>query len=216
MDRYDIDARLEAEERAGEAPPVLALQMAVGGSVQEIAEEMANNPEMIVEMAAVMGVTVNQLKMQMRRVLVGKSTEMVDRLVNGAGAAMRAATNEQERRLGSQSKAHRKALAVARMEACYNACFTLGLQTSDFKAIKAAANIAKDIASVDGSSEQVTAESTLEKAADAIRDKRRMRLKHNPGRTIEGAVVGGEVRDGEVEVGDLGGAIPVGLVEFDR
>jgi hypothetical protein len=103
--------------------------------------------------------------------------------------------------LNSQSRDERKALAVARLEMCFNGLMSIGAKTQDAKSIKMAATVALDIARVDGSlNEKTTTETVLEIAAAAIREKKlaqksRQLTEDNELRVIDAAIVSTGVRE---------------------
>lgn len=213
-DEYDDFDSVDPEA----IPSALVIQKFVGGSASEVAQHVRDNPSLLVEIAAVMGLPVSMVRLQLERALEGEDRNFIKETVDKAGSALELAHELNSQRFESHTTKMRKALAISRLESCYTTLYSMGVQGNDWRAVKAAATVATDIARVDGTlKEQATIQSELDKAAATIREQRAKRLTHNPGEIIEGALVGEkEIEHGRVGgVQDLGGAFPVGHVEFD-
>lgn len=171
------------------------LGMGLGGHVSE--EELAlieQDGDQLVDWADSMGMTPVELQMLLKR-RGGGYEGLLHEQIDKAKSAMRAVRRRRADDLNSQSRDERKALAVARLEMCYNGLMSLGHMLKDKSALKMASTVAMDIARVDGSlSEKTNTETVLELAATAIREQRlamqtRRLQTDNELRTIDAAIV---------------------------
>lgn len=195
---------------------VMAIRNVVGGTPFDIAVEIADDPAALAEVAAKMGIPPKMLRMQLRRILQGRGEEVIQEAVDNAEEAIKFVQMQQQAEFEGQSSATRKALAVNRLEACYTTLFSMGVRQEDWRAVKAAATVAVDIARVDGTlRERDTVEGELEKASRQIQDRKARQL----GREVEGGIIEGAIVSRPAEVGhgnaegaiaELGGACVVG------
>ena len=188
------------------------LGIGLGGHVSD--EELAlleQDGDQLVEWADSMGMTPIELQLLLKRRgggFDGALNEQIDK----AKSAMRQARKRRADDLNSQSRDERKALAVGRLEMCYNGLMSLGHMMKDKSAIKMAATVAMDIARVDGAlSEKTNTETVLELAATAIReqrlaDKSRKFAVETELRTIDAAIVSKGQGNG-TRSDDLAGAV---------
>jgi hypothetical protein len=188
------------------------LGIGLGGHVSD--EELAlleQDGDQLVEWADSMGMTPIELQLLLKRRgggFDGALNEQIDK----AKSAMRQARKRRADDLNSQSRDERKALAIGRLEMCYNGLMSLGHMMKDKSAIKMAATVAMDIARVDGAlSEKTNTETVLELAATAIReqrlaDKSRKFAVETELRTIDAAIVSKGQGNG-TRSDDLAGAV---------
>ena len=188
------------------------LGIGLGGHVSD--EELAlleQDGDQMVEWADSMGMTPIELQLLLKRRgggFDGALNEQIDK----AKSAMRQARKRRADDLNSQSRDERKALAIGRLEMCYNGLMSLGHMMKDKSAIKMAATVAMDIARVDGAlSEKTNTETVLELAATAIReqrlaDKSRKFAVETELRTIDAAIVSKGQGNG-TRSDDLAGAV---------
>lgn len=190
MGRYDDE--FEGYDDS-ESPAVLAARVLSGGTVEEVAVKLANNPALLAEVASAMAMPPFALQMQLERLLDGKPSEVIEDAKRSAEMAMTTIESIREERFAGQSVNLRRSLAVSRLEQCYSSIYAMGMQAKDWRAIKAAANVAVDIARVDGSlREKETVESELDRAAKVIEQRRAKALtdaRPHDSRIIEAAIV---------------------------
>lgn len=213
MGRHDD---IEKEDYSDQSAAIMAVRNIVGGSPFEVAEQVRDNPAMLAEVAAKMGVPPQMLRVMVRRILEGKPEEIIQEAIDNAQEAVRFVNAQAQNDFENQSSATRKALAVSRLEACYTTLFSMGVRQDDWRAVKAASTVATDIARVDGTlRERDSVESELERARSRIEQRKSAQLGHEQGSgIIEAAILSQPegVQRGRAEGGidELDGAVVVG------
>lgn len=211
MTRQNNDLK---HDYSDEQTAVMAVRNIVGGSTYEIAEQIKDNPALLVEVSAKMGIPPMMLKAQVRRILKGKPEEVIQEAIDSAASAVEYVRVQDQLAFEGQTSAVRKSLAVSRLESCFTTLYSMGVRQEDWRAIKAAATVAVDIARVDGTlKERDTIESELEKAAKHITERKRSAIGHDTSSgIIEAAIVSQPhgATSAAAGIDDLGGAQVVG------